>query len=116
MREIKFRAWCKPEKKFHEIDLEVILYETLSKYAIEDWDLHQFTGLIDKNGKEIYEGDVVRDKHGIAYEVIREDYKWNLKNFYAPCFDTPGDGFSEELDTIEVIGNIHDNPKLLEDK
>jgi len=75
----------------------------------------QFTGLRDKNGKEIYEGDIIRNVKGLVktqsgeYEddaevfvVKYEDAKFNV-SYYA-----------QVANSLEIIGNIHDNPELLE--
>ena len=83
--------------------------------------LMQFTGLLDKNGKEIYEGDIVKVWHNREDE---DDSFWTTGVCeYSPAeFYIIGDGHSitchfhyNASDRI-VIGNIHDNHKLLEDK
>ncbi len=69
----------------------------------------QFTGLLDKNGKEIYEGDVVRlDLNNLGFVIAEVNFR---EGCY--CFDTPKDVFTvwntDVLEMhIEVIGNIHD--------
>lgn len=85
----------------------------------EVWELMQSTGLTDKNGKEIFEGDVIRIVHpfrGRTHigEVIKEAYTYNVKDFYFSHYDIPGDAFSEGTEYMEVIGNIHKHPELLE--
>lgn len=85
---------------------------TIDGYAIpvNPETVSQFTGLPDKNGKKIFEGDVVRammdwGPAGMIESVVDigfkkyDGYRWNY-------FD---------LDTIEIIGNIHDNPELLKE-
>lgn len=79
--------------------------------------LGECTGLHDKNGKLIFKGDVVLVNHphnGTSiHEVIWDGYCWNLKGFYASCYDNPPLAFSEGTTYMTVIGNIHDNPELL---
>ena len=116
-REIKFRAWCKHTKKFNIID---------SAYHIRYWSSdpscgpnqpisgmgwEQFTGLQDKNGKDIYKGDVYHQGDpSINYEVIFHGSSFVGKQ--TSCNSLAGIAFFQS--SIEIIGNIHENPELLE--
>lgn len=88
-------------------------------YEVKEETIGQFTGLHDKNGKEIYEGDTIKitgsneAKH-VAYSDKEAAFGIQYPNgdFFAFVFDITG--ISE--DCFEIIGNIHDNPELLEDK
>ncbi len=108
MKDIKFRVWDKKSKmwlKRFNVDLLDIDTDILS--AVE---LCQYTGLKDVNGKEIYEGDIVRT-FGESFIVFysQEQVGYLLK-------DT--DGYLETIRTyrVEVLGNIYENPELLEEK
>lgn len=76
----------------------------------------QFTGLLDKNGKEIYEGDVIIEKvrrarkDGERLVICFDDFEWQGKNANGA---TTSLSLLFEYHTVEVIGNIHDNPELL---
>jgi uncharacterized phage protein (TIGR01671 family) len=103
-RVIKFRLWDGTEMK----DVEMLSLTTFPR-----GELLQFTGLTDKNGKEIYEGDIIRIYiGGIAH---LGQMKWNTR--YAQFAVLANTSFDEPhyatQDKPEVIGNIYENPELL---
>ena len=125
MRTIKFRAWDKTAKLMCNV-LELHFPNedgsgvTTDNYqgSFERFELMQYTGLKDKNGKEIYEGDIVKGYFKVE-EV--EDYiflgltdkekKQGVKLFVIEDIFYP---YTNPIpDEIEVIGNIYENKKLL---
>jgi len=123
MREIKFRAWNKKEKFLDtawSIDFEhgEVCHRAHNMSDLDDCILMQYTGLKDKNGREIYEGDIVRLCYNGFYnnveifkgEVIFEEgsFEVKAKGEYTCLHDGTG------LTTSEVIGNIYENKELLE--
>ena len=127
----KFRAWLKKEQKMdNEIDhiswLEDELYcigDGITYMVLaEDLVLMQSTGLKDKNGKEIFEGDIITN--GIDVMSIKRHDTLGFYIDFKGKIDFIADGadleeFEEDAkeiaDIIEIIGNIYENPELLED-
>lgn len=129
MREIKFRAWDKKEKKmisFSDINVLIGDYGCSLEKAFElarrgDYlrkdqiKLMQYTGLKDKDGKEVYEGDIIKAWGGMNSEtkVFPVEYTNSsaYQNSYAGYKILCDIWFSG--DGCEVIGNIYENPELL---
>ena len=124
MRDIKFRIWDTENKlmlKVQELDFEPTFYggriairpdQYNDYFDTEDMILMQYTGLHDKNGKEIYEGDIVRKFNGIIGKVIYEHSEFIIDVTNNKKLDYGRLDLIENF--IEVIGNIYDNPDLLE--
>ncbi len=125
----KFRVWHKKRQKMYDVlHLHTATYNNGGEWVtakgfniITQQDIHiqieskdgilmQCTGLKDKNGKLIYEGDIVKDDHEALHQV-----KWCYNCFLLkPCFQN---GYTIGIvdDEIEIIGNIYENQELLEE-
>lgn len=119
-RELKFRAWGKNIEEYLSQDgIEPYGYtiKEISDGCIYDADkfiLEQFTGLLDKNGKEIYEGDIVRFGDSIAIIIWRDERaEFGVRWIDCGIEDSLGWQVEVEQTPSEVIGNIHENKELL---
>ena len=142
MREIKFRIGCKQGNGFRYLDKD----ELFNLYRLNPYDgslivkdngrnvvvpreayvIEQYTGLKDKNGTKIYEGDVVKvnddfDKYGLnsgeIYEVYFNAGGFRCKPKYESSIARGDKGFwIDDGNDYEVIGNIHENHELLKEK
>lgn len=122
----RFRAWNKTTKEMYEVDdimsidieksqiyVKTPFFEQVNCYSFRDIDLMQSTGFTDKDGKDIFNGDIVTSRSGLLKGIVslRQDlgmYVINLigyNNFERLC---------NVADSTKVIGNIHTNPELLE--
>lgn len=149
-REIKFRAWDENNKQFADYeDVEECLscqnrdgwkssdgmgccFGINAVEILADCIIEQYTGLTDKNGKEIYEGDIIKAKiDGLwqtgAHTVSKGKATWNLEVVYndiryMDVFHILGSKnqpdriyylFDEQISDLEIIGNVHENPELI---
>lgn len=113
MKNLKFRIWDKQLNKF--------LYQLPEKHHL-DWErfeVQQFTGLADKRGVEIYEGDIIQHSFYPTDIELGKRYDNYIVKFENGCFrlnEFPIYEFTdykEDGDEFEVIGNIYENEELL---
>jgi len=142
MREIRFRAWDKKDQKWWDNyptgDALVLTHDKATGIVFQ-----QYTGLKDKNGKEIYEGDIMGCKNSLKYKkdgtldkrlragepewVDVQEVRWGVHPDFSSGWDYESGNFvgwnvnPDELDRkwsepLVVIGNVWENPELLEKK
>lgn len=122
----RYRAWDKIHKIMYEVDdimsidfgkseicVKTLLFEQTSRYDFDDIVLMQSTGLRDKNGKEIFEGDILGTKDGLLNGVVKFNIDLGMwtnsllryNNFERLC---------SIANSREIIGNIWEHPELAE--
>lgn len=130
MREIKFRAWDTENRRMLIQDTDFGYISTrgvdlLTTNAVSKGLRHntnvillQFTGLTDKNGKEIYEGDIIKSKHYLPDENGRYSFPSNENNSEIRLSIVTWNENAARFDNTlgEVIGNIYENPELLKEQ
>lgn len=119
MKQVKYRLWCNNKKEWEKDEWHLtsdgIIIDTKRNIEMkkETHFLNQFTGLFDKQGVDIYEGDIIKyDFNELNYrieflnaEFIARRFYENIENLYPTEFD-----YGKEC---EVIGNIYENKELL---
>lgn len=137
MRQIKFRAWTKrwgmvypddPEKTIN-VHSQTVWHDSIDEEFVI---LEQFTGLLDSQGKEIYEGDIVRHVYNVecyvrdngsivvgcipGNKIIQKEtfqvVKWQDHEFVG-LFPIYRIGFIAVNNKPDIVGNIHENPEIL---
>lgn len=139
MREIEFKAWDKQDKIMYDweeisIEKEQVFIRDGDLYkTFEQVELIQYTGLKDKNGKKIFEGDILKDTY--YRDNGWKDWKTEGKGYirflnaafclvdmekdeemYDTLYNRLNPSDTKAVVSVEVIGNIHENPELLEVK
>ncbi|EHC6097411.1 hypothetical protein JSY83_002197 [Listeria monocytogenes] len=126
MRAIGFRAFVKRKKKMLPVT-DLCFNETeavgvsgcgnakctlcVDWYSFDDVVLMQYPGLKDKNGKKIFEGDICWEEHNECYGVVKFE-----EGKFLYVWENIAEDLWEVADSIEIYGNIHENPELLEEK
>lgn len=130
MREMKFRCWDKINKHWINAYSLVLSLDgsvqavrdiksdeegVLELYGHHQVEVMQYTGLKDKNGKEIYEGDIINDGDPYHNNSLIVEYNVELSG-YCPfvCDGSPGDEPASS-EFSKVIGNIYENPELIKE-
>jgi uncharacterized phage protein (TIGR01671 family) len=114
-REIKFRDWDPETKEMQYFNLDQYDRTVHDAYG----NIMQFTGLLDKNGKEIYEGDLLQ-YDGYNFKLINKEkiyqikYDDNLAQYYSYNLENSFDTFLvvRAWKESKIIGNIYQNPEL----
>ena len=122
----KFRAWDKVFKEMVQVNALVldeqvvkVTYKNgnVAKEDMKEYELMQSTGLKDKNGKEVFIGDIIKCTRGCPHEVYLEKEYGGTYIGGMPAIYLKGirEGYAW-TEHEEILGNIYENPELLEDK
>lgn len=124
----RYRAWDKIHKNMYEVDdimsvdfgkseisVKTLFFERTSRYDFDDIVLMQSTGMTDKNGKEIFEGDILDSEDDFLAGVV--ELRQNLGMFVSTLIKNNNFvRLCNALDLTQIIGNVWENPELLEVK
>ena len=123
MGEIKFRAWWEKGKRMLDIaTIDFLEKEVKSHanvmYSFDEIELMQSTGLVDENGKEVFEGDVLLTYDAELAKVYWDDVLagWFVDFIYETAELSEVADIQSGRSICEIIGNIYENPELLEEK
>lgn len=127
MREIKFRAWDREKKKMlhwgsgiiyidHHLNIQSAPHQAYYTYdpTVKNPSLMQFTGLQDSKGVDIYEGDICISFELSDSEAYMCQWEKEYLGFWFYCKETDTYLGCASYKNLEVIGNIYENPELLE--
>jgi len=121
-RELRFRAWDEIEKEM--IYMNFGMLATGAYYIDESNPIMQYTGLVDSEGVEIFEGDIVKSCEGYIQQILWKDNSW--KTFFKVKKSYQGEAYTEDLYNninndasdkrwgYKIIGNIYENKSLSE--
>lgn len=118
MREIKFRGKRLDNGEWvygsliQRIDRTEI-FDGVFTWEIDPATVGQYTGLKDKNGREIYEGDIIGGSNG---SINGMEWPFKVEIIWDDCqceFNTPNWGYTDSTHYYNVLGNIHNDPELL---
>lgn len=123
---LRFRAWNKATKEMYEVDdimsidfgkseisVKTLFFERTNYYNFNDIVLMQSTGLFDKNGKEIFEGDIIDSTDGFLTGVI--EFRVSLGMFISELVEYNNfERLCNVASSRKIIGNIWEHPELAE--
>lgn len=124
----RYRAWDKIHKTMYEADdiitidfeekqicVKTLFFGKVSYYDLDDVVLMQSTGFRDKNGKEIFEGDIVDSEDGILSGIV--EFRPDLGMFVSTLIKYNNfERLCNVADSVYIIGNIYTNPELAEER
>lgn len=123
---LRFRAWNKATKEMYEVDdimsidfgkskisVKTLFFEQTNRYDFDDIVLMQLTGLTDKHGKEIFEGDIIDSTDGFLTGVI--EFRVSLGMFVSDLVEYNNfERLCNIASSRKIIGNIWEHPELAE--